>query len=105
MGLFHHEVGCGNEDSNAMIRYLKGRLMKIMGMPSCQEIESFAYAFLEDQLEPGLRRKFELHLKGCRDCKKFVKTYKEVAHPENLAGEVELDPEFEKRVYEFLRLN
>ena len=85
-----------------MLRMLKNWIMKLMGMPSCQEIEQFAYDYLEGQLEPGRVRNFERHLQGCANCKRFVDSYKKVAWPEQLAQNIPLDPDFEERVVEFL---
>ena len=76
--------------------------MKLMGLPTCEEIEQFAYAYLEGQLEPEQIKKFERHLEGCANCKRFVDSYREVARPERLAQTIPLDPDFERRIIEFL---
>jgi anti-sigma factor RsiW len=84
---------------------MKTWMMKLMGLPSCEEIGRFAYDYLEGQLEPGVRDKFARHLRGCRNCAHFVESYRQVARPERLAQKIPLDPEFERRVARFLREN
>lgn len=86
-----------------MTALLKKWMMKLMRMPTCEEIERFAYDYLEGRLDPGLVKKFERHLKGCDNCEKFVRTYREVARPERLKQKIPLDPEFEARLIRFLK--
>lgn len=88
-----------------MASLLKKWMMKILGMPSCQEIEQFSYDFLEGRLDAPVAKKFQRHLNGCDNCEKFVKTYQEVARPERLKQKIPLDSEFEDRVIQFLKKN
>lgn len=76
-----------------------------MGLPTCEEIAQFAYAYLEEELESEQKRKFERHLRGCRNCRRFIRSYRQVARPERLLQEISLDPNFERRVAQFLREN
>lgn len=87
------------------VRLMKSWMMKLMGLPSCEEIERFAYGYLEAQLEPELRDKFARHLRGCGNCARFVESYRQVARPERLAQKISLDPDFERRVARFLQEN
>ncbi|MDA2939049.1 zf-HC2 domain-containing protein [Acidobacteria bacterium AH-259-A15] len=73
-----------------------------MGVPTCEEIEQFAYAYLEGQFEPEQIKKFERHLQGCANCKRFVDRYREMARLERLAQAVPLDADFERRVIDFV---
>lgn len=86
-----------------LVRMMKAWMMKLMGLPSCQEIEQFAYAYLEQQLESDLAGRFERHLQGCRDCERFIDSYRRVARPEGLLQKIPLDPGFERRVVRFLK--
>jgi hypothetical protein len=86
-----------------MMRLAKAWMMRFMGLPSCQEVERFAYDYLEEKLDGEVARKFERHLRGCRSCENFVRSYRAVAEPERLTGRIELDPDFEARVVGFLR--
>lgn len=88
-----------------MIRLLKCWMMKLMGLPSCEDIEQFAYAYLEEQLEPEQRKKFEQHLRGCVNCNRFTQSYRQVAEPEKFLGKIPLDPDFERRIINFLKDN
>ena len=86
-----------------MIRLLKCWMMKLLGLPTCEEIEQFAYAYLEGQLESQQRRRFEQHLRGCVNCDGFVQSYRQVSTPEILLREIPLDPDFEHRIVDFLK--
>ena len=84
---------------------MRGWMMKWMGLPSCEEIEQFAFGYLENELESGLAAKFERHLRNCANCDRFIKTYREIARPERLAQKISLDKDFEQRVADFLSKN
>ncbi len=61
--------------SRAM-RFVKGRMMRhLPEMISCVEFEEFIVDYLEDQLEPRTRRRFELHLRFCRECREYLVAY------------------------------
>lgn len=82
---------------------IKKWMMKLMGLPTCEEIAEFSYAYLEHDLDTRTRVKFEEHLKGCENCRRFVDSYREVARPERLARPIPLNADFERRVVEFLQ--
>lgn len=86
-----------------VFRRLKSWFMGISGMPTCEEIVLFAYAYLEDQLEPDWQRKFSEHLEGCSNCSRFVDGYRALARPERLERAAHLDADFEERIVEFLK--
>ncbi|MDA2924819.1 zf-HC2 domain-containing protein, partial [Acidobacteria bacterium AH-259-L09] len=65
-----------------IVRLLKTWIMKLRGLPSCEEIEQFAYAYLEGELEPEKLKNFEQHLEGCGNCLRFIESYHQVAKPE-----------------------
>ncbi|MBI4455806.1 MAG: zf-HC2 domain-containing protein [Acidobacteria bacterium] len=88
-----------------MIRSSRTWMMKLMGLPTCEEIEQFAYSYLEEELQLEQKRKFERHLRGCRNCQRFIHTYRQVARPERLLQKIPLDPCFESRVVQYLREN
>ncbi len=86
-----------------MLRWMRCWMMRIMGMPTCEEITELAYGYLEGRLNSDLHDKFERHLQGCVDCERFVRSYKYVANPDRLARPIPLDPDFERRTVEFLK--
>lgn len=55
---------------------LKRFLFKMPFMISCEEVESFILAYLEGELSPSEKRRFELHLKVCRECRDYLAAYK-----------------------------
>lgn len=85
-----------------MVRFLKNLAMKLMGLPTCAQVTEFAYLYLDGQLESRQLQRFERHLQGCKDCFRFVDSYREVARPERLTRPISMDPDFESRVIDFL---
>ena len=79
-------------------------MLKLMRLPSCEEISELAYAYLEGHLDPALAAKFERHLRNCANCKRFIDSYRQIATAK-LARKIPLDPEFQKRIVAFLKEN
>lgn len=88
-----------------VVDLLKAWMLKLAGLPTCEEVTEFAYGYLEGELDSRLVKQFERHLRACGNCSRFVDSYREVARPERLLGAVPLDPDFERRVAQFLREN
>ena len=82
---------------------VKRWMMKLMGLPNCEEVADLAYAFLEGELEPELEARFRRHLHGCANCHRFIEGYRKVATPDDLARSIPLPKEFEERTLEFLK--
>ena len=51
-------------------------LFRSLRLPTCQELEEFAYDFLEGHLDPTTNRKVERHLKLCGPCQRFIEVYR-----------------------------
>lgn len=48
----------------------------VPGMLTCQEIDSFLYDFHQGNLSFSQQLKFKIHISMCRECKAYVKDYK-----------------------------
>ncbi len=60
-----------------VFRKLRALIMRILpGMLTCRELEGFMVDYLEDTLPKGQRRKFDRHLRLCRDCRRYLEAYK-----------------------------
>ena len=52
-------------------------MMRTMPMMlTCQELEGFMVDYLDGTLPERQRRKFDLHLRLCRDCRHYFEAYK-----------------------------
>lgn len=49
----------------------------VPGMLTCEEVDGFLYGFHEGQLSYTERLKFTLHLRLCKECKDYVRKYKD----------------------------
>jgi len=62
--------------SPGMMRKLKGFMMKYMhGMITCREFEDFIMSYLEGSLPAKQKKRFEWHLKLCRECREYLAAY------------------------------
>jgi len=64
--------------SNKMLaRKLRGwMLSNIPGMITCRQFDGFLVDYLDGALPPGPRRRFELHLAVCRECRRYLAGYR-----------------------------
>jgi hypothetical protein len=77
-------------------------LMFVMRLRTCREVERFAYDFLEGNLDPKMNRQVERHLKTCKNCGKFIVSYRKTRELGRVSPRPSLDPEFKERIFEFL---
>ena len=81
-----------------MIRAMFG----LMGLPTCEEVEQFAYDFLEGVLDSRTMKAVERHLKACKNCQRFITAYRKTAALGKTFQRLSLDPEFKENLFEFL---
>ena len=81
-----------------MIRAMFG----LMRLPTCEEVEQFAYDFLEGVLDSKTMKAVEWHLKACKNCKRFIAAYQKTASLGKTFKKPSLDPEFKENLFEFL---
>jgi len=56
---------------------LRALMMRTMPlMLTCQELEGFMVDYIDGRLPERQRRKFDLHLRLCRDCRRYIEAYK-----------------------------
>lgn len=78
-------------------------MFRLLRLPTCEEVERFAYDFLDRQLDPAMQRAVERHLKACKNCHRFIAAYRAVADGAKQLPTPPLDPEFTTALREFLR--
>ena len=60
-----------------LMRRLKGFMLKRMySMITCREFEDFIMNYLDGSLPGAQMRKFEWHLRICRECREYLAAYK-----------------------------
>ncbi|MEP1765983.1 MAG: zf-HC2 domain-containing protein [Sulfitobacter sp.] len=50
---------------------------KLPGMIDCEQFETFIQAYIDDELTPAQRRVFDLHMKVCPDCRRYIAAYRQ----------------------------
>lgn len=59
-----------------VLRKLRALMLRTLpGMLTCRELEGFMVDYLEGALPQGQRRQFDLHLRVCRDCRRYLEAY------------------------------
>ena len=63
--------------SPELMRRLKGFMLKRMhSMITCREFEEFIMNYLDGSLPRAQRKKFEWHLRICRECREYLAAYR-----------------------------
>jgi len=60
---------------------------------SCKELVELVTDYLEDELDPGRRRRFELHLTECEGCAVYLEQMRETIRLTGTLTEDQLSPE------------
>lgn len=59
-----------------IMRFMKGKMLRYMPyMITCLEFEDFIASYLEGDLPEEQMRRFELHLRICRECREYLAAY------------------------------
>lgn len=63
--------------NTGLMRRLKGFMFRHMhSMISCREFEAFILDYLDGSLASAQKKKFEWHLRVCRECREYLAAYK-----------------------------
>lgn len=83
--------------------HVMGRMMRVLGRRSCEDVVAVLHEYFEGLLEPKLAAIIERHLENCPDCEAFTRTYGTVI---KLTGELtveDIPEEMRLRVLRALR--
>jgi anti-sigma factor RsiW len=60
-----------------------------MSVPSltCRDLIEFLAGYLDGELDPACRERFDSHLAICPDCRRYLETYRETARIASVAYE------------------
>ena len=62
---------------NGLMRRIKGTMMRrVHGMITCREFEEFILAYMDGELPEKKVKRFEWHLRMCRECREYLAAYK-----------------------------
>jgi anti-sigma factor RsiW len=68
------------------MKRIMGRMMRVLGKRSCEDVVAVLHDYLDGLLEPRLAAIIARHLENCPECEKFARTYGTVI---TLAGELQ----------------
>jgi len=88
---------------------IKAKLMrsmfKMMGLPTCEEVDQFTYDYLDGNLDAATTKAIEKHLRLCKNCQKFIASYRLVKEQAPREPAPSIDPEMKEHMFEFLKKN
>ena len=70
---------------------------------TCKQITDLVFGYLNDQLNPKMRRDFERHLDLCPDCVSFLKTYKKTIQASGTVSPAIIPAKVRNSILTFLR--
>lgn len=70
---------------------------------SCKEITDLVLDYLNDKLNPKIKREFVRHLRLCPDCVSFLNTYKKMVVTTGAINSEEIPADVRKNILNFLR--
>ncbi len=57
------------------MKQVMGRMMRVLGKRSCEDVVAVLHDYFEGVLEPKLAAIITRHLENCPDCEAFARTY------------------------------
>ena len=64
------------QQNTGLMRRLKGLMLKHMhSMITCREFEEFIMDYLDGSLPGAQKKRFEWHLRVCRECREYLAAY------------------------------
>jgi anti-sigma factor RsiW len=70
------------------MKRVMGRMMRVLGKRSCEDVVAVLHDYFDGLLEPRLAAIITRHLQNCPECEAFARTYGEVI---KLTGELDVD--------------
>lgn len=82
--------------------YIRGSLLRLFHVLTCEEVEKLCYDFLEDRLGRVLSFRINVHMLTCWRCLKFIQSYRTTRDLGKLLPRPALDPDFKAAMTDFL---
>jgi anti-sigma factor RsiW len=70
------------------MKQVMGRMMRVLGKRSCEDVVAILHDYFDGLLEPKLAAIITRHLQNCPECEVFARTYGTVI---KLTGELQAD--------------
>ncbi len=70
---------------------------------TCKQMADLIYAYLNNSLNPDVKKDFEQHLQICPDCVSFLNTYRKTVEVTRAVRAREIPADVRKNILAFLR--
>lgn len=78
-------------------------IRRMMGTPSCQEVNSFLMEYLEETLDAETSERYRKHLGRCGSCSAYLEQYHDTIKLTRECQECELPTDLVEHTLEFLK--
>jgi len=75
----------------------------VLSNKTCKEMANLVYNYLNESLNPRVKKDFEQHLRVCPDCVNFLNTYKKTVEVTQTVRAEEIPANVRKNIIAFLR--
>ena len=86
-----------------MMHAIKSLMMRMVGMPSCSDVNRFLVDYLDGSLDVRTHRRFEKHLAHCRNCTTYLAQYRTTIDLVRSVSAPDVPAELAEHTIEFLR--
>jgi anti-sigma factor RsiW len=69
----------------------------------CNELVELVTAYLDGELDPGTRTRFDMHLLECDGCANYLQQFRETVRTVGKIRDDDLDPAFRERLLDAFR--
>ncbi|MBC8366831.1 zf-HC2 domain-containing protein [bacterium] len=78
---------------------------KIMGMriASCKDLARVLYDYIDDELSDSEKRSIDMHLLVCKDCRNYLKTYRDTIQMVRKIPDTPMPQDFSDYLEDLLR--
>jgi hypothetical protein len=80
-------------------------MQKMMGRPSCEEINRFLAEYVEGTMQDDLRVKFDKHISRCKCCGGYLEDYRSTIDLVKTSQDVAIPDRLADYTVDFLRKN
>lgn len=77
-------------------------MFQMMRLPTCEEVDQFAYDFLEGRLDVETMHQVQRHLRVCKNCRRFFDSYRKMRDLGHQPLTITLDSEFKEKLLQYL---
>lgn len=88
---------------NHLMRMAAPMIRKLMGTPSCEEVNSFLMDYVDETLDPETSARYKKHLSRCGTCTSYLEQYQGTIKLAKECQECDLPSDLVEHTLSFLK--